>query len=112
MFVIFRSFSNVASDNFCKSKSVGLAFRRYLSMKLYTDRFNPFTLRILVADQLAGTGVSVQHVQNDNGMYIFIYVIVYLYIVVFSSEIMLYYACKTEQLSIIKYCCDSRVNAS
>ena len=41
---------------------------RYVSMKLYTDKYNPFSLRVLVADNLAGTAVTVQHVRND-GMF-------------------------------------------
>ncbi|CAB3999459.1 Methionine--tRNA ligase, cytoplasmic [Paramuricea clavata] len=37
-------------------------------MKLYTDKYNPFTLRVLVADRLAGTAVGVQHVQKDEAV--------------------------------------------
>ena len=39
--------------------------RRFVSMKLYTDKYNPFSLRVLVADKLAGTAVTVQHVRKD-----------------------------------------------
>jgi hypothetical protein len=65
MFVIFRSFRNVSSTSFRVSRSTELLFRRFFSMKLYTDKYNPFTLRVLVADRLAGTAVGVQHVQRD-----------------------------------------------
>ncbi len=66
MFVIFnRSFRKVSSTYFRASGSTELLSRRFFSMKLYTDKYNPFTLRVLVADKLAGTAVSVQHVQKD-----------------------------------------------
>ena len=66
MFVIFnRSFRKVSSTYFRVSGSTELLSRRFFSMKLYTDKYNPFTLRVLVADKLAGTAVSVQHVQKD-----------------------------------------------
>ena len=65
MFVILKSFRKVSSTYFCVSKSTELLLRRFVSMKLYTDKYNPFSLRVLVADKLAGTAVTVQHVRKD-----------------------------------------------
>ena len=65
MFVIFRSFGKVSSNYFSVATTTELLRRRFFSMKLYTDKHNPFTLRVLIADKLAGTAVSVQHVQKD-----------------------------------------------
>jgi hypothetical protein len=68
MFVIFRSFGKVSSTYFSVATTTESIRRRFFSMKLYTDKYNPFTLRVLIADKLAGTAVSVQHVQKD-GMF-------------------------------------------
>ena len=65
MLAVFKSFTKGSSNYFSLSSNIALVFRRFFSMKLYTDKYNPFTLRVLVADKLAGTAVTLRHVQKD-----------------------------------------------
>ena len=67
MISLFKAFTrlNVAFIHVLKRKVSTSCY--FEAMKLYTDKFNPLTLRILVADKLAETNLTVEYVEK-NGM--------------------------------------------
>ena len=64
MFVI-RDLFRINLKSFYLTRSPNLIFRRFFVMKLYTDKYNPVTLRVLVADKLAGTKLIIEHVKRN-----------------------------------------------
>lgn len=69
MLCVFRSFHQLCFKALYPSTNTNLVFCRFFAMKLYADKCNPFTLRVLVADQLAGTKVSIQYMKR-NGQFL------------------------------------------
>ncbi|XP_046846002.1 methionine--tRNA ligase, cytoplasmic-like isoform X2 [Xenia sp. Carnegie-2017] len=68
MISLFKAFTrfNVAFIHILKRKESASCY--FEAMKLYTDKFNPLTLRILVADKLAETNLTVEYVEKNESL--------------------------------------------
>ncbi|XP_046860791.1 methionine--tRNA ligase, cytoplasmic-like isoform X2 [Xenia sp. Carnegie-2017] len=68
MISLFKAFTrfNVEFIHVLKRKESASCY--FEAMKLYTDKFNPLTLRILVADKLAETNLTVEYVEKNESL--------------------------------------------